>query len=350
MGERSLTLRPEATASVVRSFIEESLGRQRPLLKLFYIGPMFRQEKPQKGRLRQFHQFGAEAIGTGNPAIDAEMIALSIDILNELGVSGFTVWINSVGTPESRAKHRERLLEYVRPLADRFPNVDREKIDRNPLRLFDSKEADTQMLLEDAPLLIDFLDDDSKRDFAELQRLLKLLDIRFQIDPRLVRGLDYYTKTAFEVKSEILGAQDSLSGGGRYDLLVEELGGAPTPAVGFAAGIERILLAMAEGLVQDVSGQPLDIFVVARDAGEREAAFKLSRLLREQQLTVDLDYLGRSQKAQMKEANRLQARFALMVFAEDLETGSFLLRDLKESSQQKLPLPEILKLVKGEPI
>jgi histidyl-tRNA synthetase len=349
MGDRSLTLRPEATASVVRSFIEESLGRRLPLVKLYYIGAMFRQEKPQKGRLRQFHQFGAEAIGGANPAIDAEMIALSVAILRELGLSDFTVWINSVGTPESRAKHRVQLLEYLRPRADHLPEVDQEKLDRNPLRLFDSKEPETQTLLERAPLLTAFLDDDSRRDFDELQRFLEMLGVSFAVDPKLVRGLDYYTKTAFEVKSRALGAQDSLSGGGRYDLLIEELGGDPTPAVGFAAGIERILLAMAESQVDAGLRRRLDVFIVARDDVEREAALRLANLLREQQLAVDLDYLGRSQKAQMKEANRQEARFALIVFADDIESERFLLRDLQAATQEHLSLPEILQLVKTKP-
>lgn len=349
MGGRSLTLRPEATASVVRSYIEESLGKQKPLVKLFYIGPMFRQEKPQKGRLRQFHQFGAEAIGSPNPAVDAEMIALSVDILKGLGLSDFTVWINSVGTPEARARHREKLLEFVEPLRNEFPKVDQEKIDRNPLRLFDSKESATQKLLREAPLLIDFLDDESRRDFDEVKRLLGEIGIEYQVDPRLVRGLDYYTRTAFEVKSGVLGAKDSLSGGGRYDLLVEELGGEPTPAVGFAAGIERILLALEMSRVDIASERPLDLFIVAREDTEREQAIKLAQFFREQDLAADLDYLGRSQKAQMKEANRQQARFVILVFTDDIASEKYQLRDLATSDQEQLTLAEILKKVKAQP-
>jgi histidyl-tRNA synthetase len=342
MGGRSVTLRPEATASAVRSYIEESLGKQKPLVKLFYIGPMFRQEKPQKGRQRQFHQFGAEAIGSNNPAVDAELIALSVEILKSLGVNDFTVWINSVGTPKIRARHREKLLEFVKPVVDKFPKVDREKIDRNPLRLFDSKEAETQKLLEGAPVLMDFLDDDCRRDYEKVQEILSQIGIGHKIDPRLVRGLDYYTRTAYEIKSDVLGAQDSLLGGGRYDLLVEELGGDPTPAMGFAAGMERILLAMKEAH----SEKRLTLFIVAREDSERAEAIRLAQIFREQGIIVDLDYLGRSQKSQMKEADRQKARFVLFVFADRVLSGTYQLKSLDTSEQQELSLDEILKRLK----
>jgi histidyl-tRNA synthetase len=341
MGGRPITLRPDATASVVRCYIEESLGRKQPLTKLYYIGPMFRQEKPQKGRLRQFHQFGAEAIGSADPLVDAEMIALSLDVLRELGLVEFFVHINSVGTPEIRARHRDELLKFVKPLSEKFPAVDREKIDRNPLRLFDSKIPETQQLLKGAPLLLDYLDDDCRRDFERVKQALTDLGIDSTVGPRLGRGLDYCTRTAYEIRTRSLGAQDSLGGGGRYDLLVEELGGEPTPAVGFASGIERILLALENQQVELGGSRPLDLFIVAREDREREHAFALAGRLREQGISVDLDYLGRSQKAQLKEASRQSALFALFVFAESLESHRYQLRELSSGEQSELTIGEI---------
>ncbi len=345
MGGRSVALRPEGTPSVVRAFIEESLGNKAPLTKVFYIGPMFRHEKPQKGRQRQFHQFGAEALGSADPRIDAEIIAISVQVLKDCGIDQFEVALNSVATPSVRAKHREKLLEFVRPLASQFPEVDREKIDRNPLRLFDSKLELTRQLLQGAPLLEQFYDDEVRRDFDIVKETLTRLGIPYASDPRLVRGLDYYTRTAFEIRSSLLGAQDSLSGGGRYDLLVEELGGDPTPAVGFAAGMERTLIVMEAVGKSDYSEKPLDIFIIAESAAERTQALLLTKQLRDSGKTVDLDYLGRSQKAQMKEASRQNARFVLFAFADDIPGGRFQCKNLSTGEQQKLPIDEITSLI-----
>lgn len=345
MGGRSLTLRPEATASVVRAYIEESLGKQAPLTKVFYLGPMFRQEKPQKGRQRQFHQFGAEAIGSADPRIDAEIIAISVQILQECGIEKFEVAINSVATPEIRARHRIELLKYIEPRAADLPAVDREKITRNPLRLFDSKEKLTRELMLDAPLLSKFCDDAVNRDFEIVMAALEKLGVPFVVDPRLVRGLDYYTRTAFEVRSSLLGAQDALSGGGRYDLLVAELGGDPTPAVGFAAGMERTLLAMEATGFRGLEAGRLDLFIVAVTEDERREALTLAGRLREAGIAVDLDFLGRSQKAQMKEAARQQARFAVLVFSDDLAAQMYTIKNLATGEQEKLPYAGLMRVI-----
>lgn len=345
MGGRNLTLRPEATASVVRAFIEESLGKKSPLNKVFYIGPMFRQEKPQKGRQRQFHQFGAEAIGSSDPKVDAEIIAISAQILKDCGVSEFEVAVNSVATPEIRARHRLELMKFVQPIAEKFPVVDREKITRNPLRLFDSKEQLTRSLMTDAPLLEQFYDNEIKRDFDLVMATLEKLGIVYTVDPRLVRGLDYYTRTAFEVRSSRLGAQDALSGGGRYDLLIQELGGDPTPAVGFAAGMERTLLAMEAAGNQGFSETPLDVFIVAVSEDERVESLTLAGKLREAGLSVDLDYLNRSQKSQMKEAARQNSRFAIFVFSDDLKDGLYTIKNMTTTEQEKLPYGGIMRVI-----
>ncbi len=346
MGNRSVTLRPEATASVVRCYIEESLGKKAPLTKVYYIGPMFRQEKPQKGRQRQFYQFGAEALGSADPRIDAEIIAVSVQVLRDCGIGQFEVALNSVATPAVRTQHREKLLEFVQPIASRLPEVDREKIDRNPLRLFDSKLELTQDLLQGAPLLEQFYDDDVRRDFDIVKETLTLLGIPYTVDPRLVRGLDYYTRTAFEIRSSLLGAQDALSGGGRYDLLVEELGGDSTPGVGFAAGMERTLLAMEAAGKNNYGEKPLDLFIIAESEPERKQALLLARQLRDCGRTIELDYLHRSQKAQMKEASRQNARFAVFVFADDISQGRFQLKNLATGDQQKLSVGEIVESTK----
>ena len=345
MGGRNLTLRPEATASVVRAFIEESLGKKAPLNKVFYIGPMFRQEKPQKGRQRQFHQFGAEAIGSNDPKIDAEIIAITVQILRDCGVSQFEVALNSVATPEIRAKHRVELLKFVQPKAADFPAVDREKIDRNPLRLFDSKEQLTKSLMTDAPLLEQFYDESVRRDFDLVMATLEKLNIPYTVDPRLVRGLDYYTRTAFELRSNLLGAQDALSGGGRYDLLIQELGGDPTPAVGFAAGMERTLLAMEATGNKGFEEKPLDVFIIASNPDERTEAAVVAGRLRESGISVDLDYLDRSKKSQMKEASRQKARFAIFVFSDDIANKHYTIKNMTTTEQSKLPYEGVIRVI-----
>jgi len=241
--DTSLTLKPEMTASVVRSYLEHSLGAQQSLVKLFYTSPMFRQERPQAGRLRQFHQFGAEAIGSPSPLLDTEMIQMSYDIIKSLGLKNLTVKINSLGTPATRENYKKLLKEFLSDKKDKLSEDSHRRFETNILRIFDSKVESDQQLIKDAPKLIDNLDEESKNDFEVVKDQLSKFNIPYTIDPTLVRGLDYYTKLTFEIDSGSVGAQTALCGGGRYDLLIENLGGKPTPATGFAAGIERILLA-----------------------------------------------------------------------------------------------------------
>ena len=345
MSGTSITLKPEMTAGVVRAFIEHSLGAQQQLTKLYYISPMFRQEKPQAGRLRQFHQFGGEAIGSASPILDAEMIQIAFDILKSLGLKDLTVKINSLGTTETRENFKNLLREFLNDKKDKLSEDSKKRFDNNILRIFDSKIEIDQKLLADAPALIDQLDDESKNDFDLVKEYLTKINIPFEIDPHLVRGLDYYSKTTFEIISGKVGAQDALLGGGRYDLLAEQLGGKPTPAVGFAAGIERILLACENENSFKVDELSIDIYLIRID---KELELKVSELasgLRRKGLRVEYDYLQRSVKAQMREANKFNARFALFIGGGEYEEGKMNLKDMKTSEQKLIPIDNISEVI-----
>ncbi len=343
--ETSITLRPEMTASVVRAFIEHSLDKKQPVNKLFYIAPMFRQERPQAGRLRQFHQFGLEIIGSPDASADAEIMIIAYDLLKDLGLTNLSVRINSLGIPESREKYKEVLRAFLLPNKDILSEDSRKRFDSNIMRIFDSKEEKDQELLEGAPLLIDYLDEESRLHYEAVKRHLITVGVKFEEDPRLVRGLDYYTKTAFEIVSGSVGSQSALCGGGRYDLLVEQLGGAQTPGVGFAAGIERILLACENEKSLLLKDEYLDIYVVRLEKELHEKVFEISNQLRRSRLSVEIDYLNRSVKAQMREANRLNAKSVLFVGGEEYLRGAVVLKNMSTGEQEEIALEEICKLI-----
>ena len=325
-GERELTLRPEGTAPVARAYLEHGMQKLAQPVKLWYWGPYFRHERPQAGRYRQFHQFGIETIGSDDPAADAEAILLLNEILGELGVPGVRLRIGSLASPATRAAYRDELREYLRSHeSDLSPEV-RDRLDLNPLRAFDADDPGTAAVMEGAPLLLDRLDDEDSAHFEAVKRLLSQSGVEFELDGTLVRGLDYYTRTVFEFTSDELGAQSALGGGGRYDGLVAELGGADTPAVGFAAGIERILLALAA----EPTAPSIDVFVVSGE-GERDAAFALVTELRQGGLSAELDLAGRSAKGQMKQADRLGAARTVIL---DGEMAT--VRDMATGDQQEL--------------
>jgi histidyl-tRNA synthetase len=349
-GDNSLTLKPEMTAGVVRAFVEHSLGGQQPLNKLYYIAPIFRQERPQAGRFRQFHQFGGEAIGSASPLLDAELIQIAYDILKELGLKDLTVKINSIGVPESRENYKKLLREYLQDKKEKLSEESRIRFDANILRVFDSKVESDQQLLEDAPMMIDHLDDESKNDFEMVKEYLNKIDVPFEVDPKLVRGLDYYTKTTFEIISSKVGSQSALLGGGRYDLLVEQLGGKPTPAVGFAAGIERILLACENEKSFALTEPTIDLYLIRIEKEHERVVSELAAKLRRENLTVEFDYLQRSVKAQMREANKLNARFALFIGGEEYKESNINLKNMETGEQKIIQLTspkEIIKLVKA---
>lgn len=342
--ETSITLRPENTAGVVRSYIEHSLGAQQSLNKLYYIGPMFRQERPQAGRLRQFHQFGAEAIGSASPLLDAEMIQIAFHILKNLGLKNLVVKINSLGVPEVRENYKKILRDFLKDKKNSLSDESKRRFETNILRIFDSKIEVDQQIMKDAPLLIDHLDEQSKNDFEIVKKYLVNAGITFEVDPTLVRGLDYYTKTTFEILSGSVGSQSALCGGGRYDLLIEELGGKPTPGVGFAAGMERILLACENEKSLIPLADFVDVYLIRIDDALDLEVANIASELRRQNVSCDYDYLNRSVKAQMREANKYNSKFAVFVGGEELKRGELNVKNLSNSEQQTIKIEEIYKL------
>ncbi len=346
---RSLTLRPEGTAAVVRAYLENRLDAGPQPVKLYYVAsPMFRYDRPQAGRYRQFHQAGAEVFGAADPAADAEVIALAHGLFTELGLLGIEVRLNSIGCPGCRPAYRERLREYYRPhLAEACPEC-RRRFERNPLRLIDCKKDACRLLAAGAPPVIASLCPACAEHFTSVQGYLAVLGVPFAVDPGIVRGLDYYTRTVFEVVHGGLGAQSSLCGGGRYDGLVETLGGPPTPAVGFAVGMERLLLTMEKEGVLPPAGEGLDVFVTC--AGEaagtvRRAAFALLARLRAAGLAAEMDLAGRSFKAQMKHAGRLGARFVAIVGEDEVARDVVGLREMAAGTQVEVPAGEVAERV-----
>ncbi len=340
----SITLRPEMTAGVVRAFIEHSLDKKQNLNKLFYAGPMFRQERPQAGRFRQFHQFGAEALGSNDPLLDAEMIIMSYDIFNRLGLKKLIVKINSLGIPESRENYKKVLRQYVEPHLNKLSSESRKRFDTNIMRIFDSKEENDQKIMENAPLLIEFLDDESLEHFEKVKQTLLTANIPFEVDTKLVRGLDYYTHTTFEVVSGSVGSQSALCGGGRYNLLVKELGGNETPGVGFAAGLERILLACENEKSFSLEDEKIDLFIVTIEKGLEKFAYQTAVDFRRKGLIVDLDYLIRSVKAQMREANRLNSKYVLFIGGEEFSNGEIVLKNMSSSEQKNFSKNDLDKI------
>ncbi len=346
-GERSITLRPENTASAVRAYLQNKLYAQSNLVKLFYIGSMFRYDRPQAGRMREFHQFGVEALGEANPAVDAEVILLAMNLLEGLGLKDLELSINSVGCPKCRSKYRTMLQDFFRDKLEDLCEDCRSRFERSPLRILDCKKDSDKPYMADAPKITDCLCEECADHFAKLKELLTSAGISFTHDPRLVRGLDYYTKTAFEIKYPPLGAQSAVAGGGRYDGLIEEMGGNPTPAVGFATGLERLLLALESQNLLPEKNRSVDAYVVALGETAQAEGFKLLNSLRQQGLSAAMDFAGRSMKAQMKQANKLGAKYSVILGEDEIAEGVVMLRSMEDSSQAKVPMNQVAEKIKA---
>jgi histidyl-tRNA synthetase len=339
--EESITLRPEGTAATLRAYIQNNLGEQSPLTKVYYIGPMFRQERPQAGRLRQFHQFGAEALGASSPQLDVEMMALPLEIYKQLGINHFALKINSVGCEKCRPSYKQLLQKELRSIFTQLSHDSQLRVEQNPLRVLDSKDEKDKELTAGMPLMNEHLCEECTVHFASVRSLLDALNILYEVDGRLVRGLDYYTKTAFEITSTALGSQDALAGGGRYDLLVEELGGKQTPGVGFAAGIERLLIVLAKLDKNKIISSTPVIYFVGLDETAHIWAFLKTNELRRQGICAEVDYLGRSVKSQMREANRQHAQYAIVVGEQELKTKVAKLKNMLTGEETTISLEKI---------
>ncbi len=338
IAERSLTLKPEGTAGVVRSFIENKLYAEPLPAKYYYETPCFRYEKMQKGRQREFHQFGIEVIGAESMLADAEVIAFADTFLRGCGVEGLKLHINSIGCPKCRAEYRKALQDFIRPNLDKLCETSQGRFETNPMRILDSKDPDDQKYLVGAPKITDYLCDDCRTAFEELQRDLDALGIEYEVDPGIVRGLDYYTKTAFEFISDKLGAQSTICGGGRYDNLVEEIGGPSTAGVGFGMGIERLLITLEACGVEIPQPDECDVFIAAMGSAAQTKALQLGAELRRAGKKAIVDVCGRGLKAQLKYADRLGASWCMVLGDDELARGVVQLRDMKNSTQTELPV------------
>ncbi len=341
-GDRSITLRPEGTAGVVRSYIEQGMASQGGVQRLWYTGPMFRYERPQAGRQRQFHQIGVEVLGSPSARADAEAIAIATDILTSLGLTDLQLQLNSIGNPEDRQRYREALVAYLTPLKDELDPDSRDRLSRNPLRILDSKDENTQKLLQTAPRLLDFLGPESRSRFEQVQSLLTGLGITYTLNDRLVRGLDYYTHTVFEIQSQHLGAQATVCAGGRYDGLVTELGGPDTPAVGWAIGLERLVILLQQ--IQALPAADIDFYLVSRGEKAEAAAVLLAQKLRQAGFRVELDLSGSAFGKQFKRADRSGAVACVILGDTEAETGTVQLKWLASGEQSAIGQIELLEM------
>lgn len=343
-GDRSLTLRPEGTAPIVRAYFDAGMHLEPQPVRLYYMGPYFRAERPQAGRFREFHQFGIETIGDASPLLDVEAIVLGWNWFGALDIGGVTLHLNSIGDEVCRPAYRERLREYYRPHLGELSPESRQRFEKNPLRLFDSKEPQDQALKRDAPRIVDHLCAPCAEAFARVKEGLAAKDIAFELNPELVRGLDYYTRTVFEYQHESLGgAQNALGGGGRYDGLAAELGYRPTPGIGFAMGMDRTAMVMKERQPRAASGP--DVYAVAVDPADELYVFKLASTLREPGLRVVFDPGGARLDAKLRKAARRGARVAVLVGSEEREKGQAVVRDMQQKTQVSVPERDVLPTV-----
>ena len=341
-GNRSITLKPEGTSPVCRSFIEHKQYAEVQPTKYYYITPCFRYEKPQSGRLRAFHQFGIEIFGTSNMLADTDVICLGYDFLHEMGIHDIKLKINSVGCPECRQKHREALKKFLEPVYDQLCNTCKDRYERNPMRILDCKSEICQKLVKDAPDMLDYLCDDCRNAFDDVRKNLDALGIEYIVDPRIVRGLDYYTKTAFEFVTDSNGTQGTVCGGGRYDHLIEEIGGPPIPGVGFGLGIERLLMLMDEKGAEIPQPEPVKAFIAVMGEDAKLFGLKLLRELRQKGVKAEMDTLARNIKGQFKYADRLGAEYTVVIGDNEIAEGIVSIKEMATSQQREVKLEDLV--------
>jgi len=341
-GGTSMTLRPEGTASVMRAYVEHKLYADDPVRKLYYLGPMFRHERPQKGRYRQFHQIGAEAVGVDSPLMDAQMMAMLDTFFREADIDGVSLEINSLGCPDCRPAYREALIAFLEGRLDALCEDCRRRYRTNPLRVIDCKVPGCREATVDAPSILDHLCGDCRHHFGRTQQALTGLQVPFAVNPRMVRGLDYYTRTTFEMVTDRLGAQNAVAAGGRYDGLVQAIGGPATPGIGFAMGLERLVLLREQNRV---APPRLPLFLAALGEAAADRGFALMTGLQRAGLMAEMDYAGRSLKAQMRRANKLAARYVLILGDNELERGEAELRDMDNATQEVVALDGLAELL-----
>ncbi|MDY2795298.1 MAG: histidine--tRNA ligase [Peptostreptococcus porci] len=348
-GDREITLKPEGTAGVVRAFIEHKMNADAQPTKLFYITPCFRYERPQSGRQRQFHQFGVEAIGGDSPSLDAEVIALAMQFLNELGLNDLSVSINSVGCPVCRESYNRLLKDYLLQKSDVLCDLCNDRREKNPMRVIDCKNETCQSNIVDIPLMADHLCEDCQKHFETLKKYLDEMDIRYSVDKKIVRGLDYYKRTAFEIISNDLGSQSTVCGGGRYDGLVELIGGPKGfSGIGFGMGVERLLLTLEANEIEIENPNKTDIFIVTIGEKAKLKSFSLLKELRKEHFSADKDHLDRSVKAQFKYSNKINSRFTIVIGEDELEKDEASLKDMETGEQRLIKISEIVdELKKG---
>ena len=344
-GERNMTLRPEGTAGVVRSFIENKMyGRADMPVKTWYYGPMYRYERPQSGRFREFYQFGVEVFGTSSPLMDAEVISIPVRFYELLGLKNIRVNINSLGDKESRESYRKALVEYFRPHIDELCEDCKERFENNPLRILDCKVDADKTIMNEAPKMIDYLNEGSKKHFEEVQKYLTAMDIEFVVNPKIVRGLDYYTHTVFEVEASVegFGSQNVLGAGGRYDNLVENIGGPSTPGVGFALGLERLITALDFEKINILEDKSVDVYIIPMSNNEYDYSISLLDQIRMNGFTADMDYMNRNIKSNFKQADRLNAKYVIIVGEEEINSNILTLKDNKTKEEYKIEVEELI--------
>ncbi|MBE7081463.1 MAG: histidine--tRNA ligase [Clostridiales bacterium] len=342
-GGRSITLKPEGTAGVARSFVENGMHSGVLPAKLFYLTQCFRYERPQAGRLREFHQFGVEFLGATNPNIDAETILLAKTFLDKVGIKNVTLYLNSIGCKECRAKYKKVLSEYLRSNIDSMCELCKDRLEKNPLRILDCKNENCKKINEKAPVILDYLCDDCKEHFESVQNLLTLAGVEYKINPYIVRGLDYYNKTVFEFVSNNIGAQGTVCGGGRYDGLIAELGGSDVAGIGFAVGIERILMLLENLNVEIPNDSQIEYYVAPMGEKESEKAFEIVSMLRQKGISADLDHMNRGIKAQFKYADKIGAKKVIVIGSDELEKGIFKVKEMSTGSEEFLSIDELVK-------